>query len=267
MTEHSPRDGLSRLESLIYRNLHTYVDPPSRAAQVGWGMFFTIQHHICAILTLHRERLCFSAGPNRRTLLEYSLYLAWLVDDGEAAVDVLNRKLLSNSKNLETQLTQLGHLDRYPEHARQSLAKTLAEQLPPHPDEHFHKTTHLMDEYDSSLKPYYAAESGFSHPSLISVGFFMKPIDDGVGLSQKPMPEEATRCVDFCLHLCSQSMLMFNELLIGKPGQPSSRRSPATLISILADQSGRLEIRCGSKVTPSAHTAIAPVATGTCSTG
>jgi hypothetical protein len=35
VTEQTPAEGLTRLESLIYADLHTHIDPMSRVAQVG----------------------------------------------------------------------------------------------------------------------------------------------------------------------------------------------------------------------------------------
>lgn len=216
MTERSAADGLDRLEALIYPDLHTYLDP-SRVGQVGWGMFFTIAHQVRAVLTLHSDEVCFSAGPNRRTIIEYILALAWLADDGESVVDVLNRALQNEQKLMATRLRNDAILEQFPEHARQVMAETIAEPLAPHPDERLLKSGHLIDHYDSTLKSYYAAESRFSHVSMTSIQFFMKPNGDDVVVSQMPDPVEPMSCADFCLHALSQAMLTFNELLIGTP--------------------------------------------------
>lgn len=217
VTERAPQDGLLELEELIYADLHKYIDPVSRAAQVGWGVFFTIAHQVRAVLMLHRERACFSAGPNRRTIIEYALFLAWLVDDGDSVVDVLNRATQNEQKQMMTRLRDDPILEKFPEHILQTVEATIAEPLDPHPDERLLKVWHLMEEYDSRLKSYYMAESGFSHVSLTSIQFFMKPAGEAVALGQMPVPEEAMPCPDFCLHAFSQAFLAFNELLIGQP--------------------------------------------------
>ncbi|MGH4013863.1 MAG: hypothetical protein ACRDSL_08015 [Pseudonocardiaceae bacterium] len=217
MTEHTPQDGILQLEELIHAGLHKYIDPASRAAQVGWGAFFTVVHQIRAVLTLHRDRVCFSAGPNRRTIVEYILFLAWLADDGESVVDVLNRSLQNEQKHMATRLSGASLLDQFPEHARQVLAETIATPLAPHPDERLLKPSHLIEEYDSTLKSYYAAESRFSHVSLTSIQFFLKTEDEAIRLTQMPVPEEPISCPEFCLHTLSQALLVFNELLLDHP--------------------------------------------------
>lgn len=219
MTEQSVQEGLNRLEALIYPDLYRYIDPASRVGPVAWGVFFTVTHQICAVLRLHSGGLCFSAGPNRRTLIEYILFLAWLADDGEAAVDVLNRSLQNNQKGMATRLRATSQLDQFPEHARETLKQTINEPLLPHPDERLLKPWNLIEEYDSSLKSYYAAESGFSHVSMTSIQFFTKQDADAdaFALSQTPVPEEAAPCPELCLHLLSQSLLIFNEILMGSP--------------------------------------------------
>ena len=217
MAERSPQEGLNRLEALIYPDLHRYVDPTSRAGLVAWGVFFTATQQICGVLRLHSGGFCFSAGPNRRTIIEYILFLCWLADDGEAAVDVLNRSLQNNQKMMSTRLQLASQLEKYPERAREILAQTIAEPLEPHPDERLLKPWNLIDEYDSTLKSYYAAESGFSHVSMMAIQFFMKQTDEATELSQTPVPAEPVPCTELCLHLLSQAMLAFNEILVDQP--------------------------------------------------
>jgi len=213
----NPEDGLNRLEALIYPDLHRYIDPATRVGPVAWGVFFTVTHQIAAVLTLHRDGLCFASGPNRRTLLEYILFLAWLADDGEAAVDVLNRSLQNDQKSMASQLRLTSQLDQHPEHAQDILRQTIAEPLVPHPDERLLKPSNLIEEYDGRLKSYYAAESRFSHVSMTSVQHFMQPKPEGYELSQVPAPKEAASCAELCLHLFSQALIIFNEILVGRP--------------------------------------------------
>jgi hypothetical protein len=211
------QEGILQLENLISDDLHTHIDPTSRAAQVGWGVFFTMLHQVRAILTLHREQVCFASGPNRRTIVEYGLFLPWLVDDGEGAVDVLNRSLQNNQKTLATQIGEKLNTGTFETAAIQQFTETIQTPLVPHPDERLLKPLHLMDEYDSGLKAYYFVESRFSHVSLTGIGFFVKQLDSGVGLSQMPIPEEPIPCHEFCLHSLFHACLYFNDLLTGKP--------------------------------------------------
>ncbi len=217
MTEQDPQEGILRLEGLISPDLHRYIDPASRVGPVSWGVFFTVAHQICAVLRLHSGGLCFSAGPNRRTILEYLLFLVWLADDGESVVDVLNRSLQNDQKGMATRLRSESLFEQYPEHVRQAVTESMNEPLAPHPDERLLKPGNLIAHYDSRLLSYYAVESRFSHVSLTSIEFFMKSQADGYWLSQSPVPEEPAPCLEFCLHMLSQAMLTFNELLTGRP--------------------------------------------------
>jgi hypothetical protein len=165
VTERTAAKGINRLDALIYPDLHKYIDPESRVAQVGWGMFFTIFHQVRTVLTLHRDEVCFSAGPNRRTIFEYLLTLAWLSDDGESVVDVLNRGLQRDQIRLSRYVKQHSILDNFPEQAQRIFSETLAAPLEPHPNEQLLHPSHLMEMYNTRLKSYYAAESRFSHVS------------------------------------------------------------------------------------------------------
>jgi hypothetical protein len=257
VTENTPQAGILELEKLLYPDLYKLVDPTSRAAQVGWGIFFTVAHQIRAVLTLHRDKVCFSSGPNRRTIIEYALFLVWLADDGDVAVDALNRSLQNNQKLLASQLRDGSLLDQFPAHTQQELAKTVAEPLVPHPDERLLKPWHLIEEYDSSLKPFYAAESRFSHVSMTSVQFFVKTHGDAVSLTQMPDPEETISCPEFCLHTFAQALAAFNRLLVGQPWTAELAR--------IADEFGADIRRPARKAKPYGSANPAPPAGGTSS--
>lgn len=236
-------DGILRLEALIYDDLYRFVDPASRVAQVGWGMFFTVAHQVRAVLTLHREGVCFGAAPIRRTVFEYTLGLTWLADDGESVVDILNRTLQNGHKLLSTRLNKDSLADRFPSEMLEQLAETVAEPLSSHPDERLMKPWHLIEEYDPTLKSYYATESGFSHLSLISVQHFVKFQNDATVLSQMPIPEEAVPCVEFCLHAFFQCFLSFDSILTGRPW--------TSALSEIAADYGLSMVRRSRRSTPS----------------
>jgi len=92
-TPPDPADGLTRLEELISPDLHKHMDVTSRSTEVGWGLFFAVLHQVEATLHLHQHRCCFAAAPNRRTAVEYAVFLVWLADERDKVVDVLNRSL------------------------------------------------------------------------------------------------------------------------------------------------------------------------------
>jgi len=193
------------------------IDGASRAAVVGWGLFFTVLHQVEAVLHLHQKQCCLAAAPNRRTAVEYAVCLVWLADQGDQVVDVLNRRLQNDQKQLANLLRAANLTERFPPDAYQTLVDTVAAEVPPEPDERL-KIGPLLDEYGySALKTYYQVESRFIHPSLTAVQVFARDSEEALLLGQRPLSEELVPCQRFCLMVLFDAMLAFNTLLIGNP--------------------------------------------------
>jgi hypothetical protein len=217
MSAPEPSDGLTRLEELISSDLHLKVDGASRAAVVGWGLFFTVFHQVEAVLHLHRLQRCLAAAPNRRTAVEYAVCLVWLADQGDQVVDVLNRWHQRDQKQLANLLRAANLTERFPPDAYQTLQDTVAADVPSEPDERL-KIGPLLDEYGyTALKAYYHWESRFIHPSLTAVQVFAHDSEEVILLGQRPLSEELVPCQQFCLMVFFDAMLAFNTLLIGSP--------------------------------------------------
>lgn len=169
--------------------------------------------------TLHRNGVCFGAAPNRRTAVEYALFLFWLADSPDAAVDVLNRSLQNGQKLLATQVRRDNLSHMFSQETHDKVADTVAVQLQPHPDERLLKATHLIDQYGQGLKSWYATESRLCHPSLTSMQFFFQdqPESNSVHLYRDPMPQEPVPCLDVSFHILFRSTLAFNSLLKDAP--------------------------------------------------
>lgn len=217
MSTLEPSDGLIRLEELISPDLHLSLDGASRAATVGWGLFFTVLHQVEAMLYLHQKGCCFAAAPNRRTAVEYAVCLVWLADEGDHVIDVLNRRLRNNQIQLAKRLREASLTERFPQDAYQVLIDTVATELPPESDERL-KFDQLLDEYGySALKAYYHVESRFTHGSLTASQVFARDSDEGLLLAQRPLYQELVPCQQFGLMVLFDAMLAFNTLLVGNP--------------------------------------------------
>jgi hypothetical protein len=213
-----PGDGLRRLEAMISQDLHRKIDPASRAAIVGWGLFFNVVYQITAILHLHKRECCFAAAPNRRTAIEYTLYLVWLANEGDHVVDVLNRGLQQSQVQMERRLRADNAIASFPQEALHTLADTIAMELPAESDETLLRVSHLLDEYGyGGLKPYYRAESRFIHVSLTAVRAFARDSVDGLLRGQRSIDGEVMPCQQFCLPVLFDAMLAFNSLLVDSP--------------------------------------------------
>jgi hypothetical protein len=218
MSAPEPSEGLTRLEELISPDLHLNIDAASRASSVGWGLLFTVLHQVEAILYLHRQGCCFAAAPNRRTAVEYAVWLVWLADQTDQVVDVLNRGLRQDQIQLANRLRDAGLTERVPPDAYQILVDTVGTALPPEPDERLLKIGQLLDEYGyGALKAYYKVESRFVHPSLTAIREFTHDSNEGLLFRQRPLHEELVPCQQFCLMVLFDAMLAFNTLLVGSP--------------------------------------------------
>jgi hypothetical protein len=219
-------DGLARLDELITPDLHLQLNPASPAAIVGWGLFFNCLHQVEAILRLHADGRCFAAAPNRRCAIEYALYLVWLADEGDQVVDVLNRGFQREQRQLANRLESADQVAQHPPEALQVLLDTLAIDLAPESDERLLSVAHLLDEYGlANLKPYYQAESRFTHVSLTAVRQFARDGDgDTLCLGQRPLDGELVPCQDFCLSILFDAMLAFDSTLVGHPWNDALRR-------------------------------------------
>jgi hypothetical protein len=226
MTLPDAGDGLARLDELITPDLHGHVNPASPAAIVGWGLFFNCLHQVEAILRLHTDGHCFAAAPNRRCAFEYALYLVWLADEGDHAVDVLNRGFQREQLRLANHLRSADLVHQHPPEAFQVLLDTLATELAPESDERLLSVAHLLDDYGlANLKPYYQAESRFTHVSLTAIRQFARDgDDDALCLGQRPFDGELMPCQDFCLPVLFDAMLAFDSTLVGHPWQDALRQ-------------------------------------------
>ena len=212
-----PTDGLLQLDELKYSNLHEYIETNSRTAHVAWGLFFNVTYQISAILTLHRENICYASSPNRRTVVEYGTFLVWLAEDGDRVVDVMNRGLQRDQRNLDKRIRENSMMDHFPAAAYRALQDTLSEELDPESDERLLRPQNLIPQYDPGLMAYYNVESRHSHVSLTSVQYFTRNNGEVLELAQRPIHSEVVPCQAFCLSVQYQSMLAFNTLLRGNP--------------------------------------------------
>jgi hypothetical protein len=215
MTTADPGTGIDRLNALIGLDLWREIDGMNRAAVVGWGTTFHVVHLVQAIRTLHAAGQCYATVPLLRSVMEYALGTMWLADAGEAAVDVLNRRLQGSKHKLQADLELDSiSLSDFPTEAVRTFMDTLAAQLPPHPDERLSAFRHLLQEYGfEKMIPVYDVISGCSHLSLEGAQEFFQNGDGAIGLTRQPRHNELMPCEDVCLGMQFDTMLAYNELL------------------------------------------------------
>ncbi|GGS82762.1 DUF5677 domain-containing protein [Streptomyces cinerochromogenes] len=220
MAEPDPSDGLIRLEKLITKDLHTYLDPTNRASVIGWGLFFQVERQIHAVLTLHAAGACSAAIPNQRTALEHAVTLRWCVDQGDRIGDIYNRKLGNDQIQLAKALKADGTKDRYGDAYKimADTVQTVKETISPDPNERLAKIEHLMKGYGLAKEwSFYQVESRYVHPTLTGAQLFFKDDGEAFHVSQAPIHQEPVPCLLFSLWILHVAMLSFNQMLRDKP--------------------------------------------------
>ncbi len=64
-----------------------------RAPLVAVGLYYHLVNQVAALMLLRSSGFDRACAPLRRSLIEHMLYLIWLADAGDQAVDAMNRGL------------------------------------------------------------------------------------------------------------------------------------------------------------------------------
>lgn len=211
-------EGFDRLGTLITPDLYSRVDGMNRACVVGWGTTLNVVHLARGIRLLHTEGQCHAAVPLLRSIMEYTLGTIWLADDGDAAVDVFNRRLQNAHAKLANDLGGMDLDADFPAEAVRTFRDTVTAPLQPHPDERLAAFRHLLTEYGfKEMIPVYNVLSGITHLSLEGAQTFFQDKDDAVQLSQQPFRGEVAPCEQIAFGMQFDAMVAYNQLLVGQP--------------------------------------------------
>ena len=210
--------GLEALTKLLDGGAADHAPAPEdfRPFQVGWGMVAALHRQAAAVVTLHSKGLAHEAAPNRRLMVEYVAKLQWLVRDGDAAVDSMNRAFQYEHSKLRKTADAGGY--QYDAEAADAVRDAV---IPSNPTDTFNGTSKLLDRLGGGLLQSWMGETQLSHATLVAAGCFYQESDDTIELSLSPTygvgsdPMEASPFMAFYFLLFG--MIAFNSLMVGSP--------------------------------------------------
>lgn len=145
-----------------------------------------VVHLAKGALTLHAADQSFVTGPLRRSMAEFTLYMQWLADDDEEAVDVLNRQLQTNQGKLFPRAKLPAR--RMAKEVNAIVKATIEDprvpngKKPPNTEGLFMR--HGLDREFA----FWTNDSRLAHPTLTAMQYFVLDHGDTIGLRQEPVP-------------------------------------------------------------------------------
>jgi len=177
--------------------LATLADQPmsiagtDRAPLVAIGLYYHLVNQVAALMLLRSSRFDRACAPLRRSLIEHMLYLIWLADAGDRAVDAMNRGLQHKQRRLRDTITAAG-VPLPTAEQRATMDSVIDAAVPASDQEHLQHIAHLLDTYPLSpmLKSLWQTESGWVHPSLHVMQLYVEQRPDATVLHQQPYHEQ-----------------------------------------------------------------------------
>jgi hypothetical protein len=162
-----------------------------RAPLVAVGLYYHLVNQATALMLLRSDRFDLACAPLRRSLIEHMLYLIWLADAGDAAVDAMNRGLQHQQHRLRDSISaadvSVGTAEQ-----RATMDAVIDAAVPASDHERLQHITHLLEAYPLSpmLKSLWRTESGWAHPSLHVMQLYVEQRPDATVLHQQPYHEQ-----------------------------------------------------------------------------
>jgi hypothetical protein len=162
-----------------------------RAPMVAVGLYYQLVNQVAALMLLRSSQFDRACAPLRRSLIEHMLYLIWLADAGDVAVDAMNRGLQHTQVKLRDTIIAAGVPVPTAEQ-RATMDTTIRTALPASDQEHLQHIADLLDVYPLSpiLKSIWHVESGWAHPSLHVMQLYVEQRPDATVLHQRPYHEQ-----------------------------------------------------------------------------
>jgi hypothetical protein len=211
--------SIESLLALVEEPVQVPTEP--RSCQVAFGLFLNLLWQVTALTALRPRSLDLVCGPLRRSVIEHALYLVWLADDGDTAVDAMNRALQHTQRKLRRSAGAGGFIPTPEQEA--TLNGVLSAELPPGPDHLLH-IGHLFGRYPlaPAMRALWETETGFSHPSLHVVRLFVADRPDKIVLHDHPRHAALAAATPMaCFLALFFGAIALNDLL---PGRPWSER-------------------------------------------
>lgn len=210
--------GLEALTNLILSGATDHAPPPEqlRPFIVGWGFLAALHRQAAAVVVLHRAGLGHEAAPNRRLMVEYVAKLQWLVRDGDAAVESMNRA----HQFAHSKLREVADAGEYQYDAEAADAVRDA-VIPSSSTDQFNITSKLLERLGGGLPQSWLSETQFSHATLVAAGRFYNDAADKLELFAEPAygiegnPLEVSPYIAF--FFLYFGVVAFNDLMVGSP--------------------------------------------------
>lgn len=187
------------------------------AAYIAYGFAMNIVHLANGAITLHGAGQSFATGPLRRSMVEFAVYLRWVADDPDEAVEALNRQLKTNQ----------GKFFQRAKDAGASIAKEVSAIVKSTvEDPHVPKgkkspnAEGLLTRYDMTRElTIWTADSRLAHPTLTAVRWFVFDSGDAIELHRGPLVEANMEegIQAFCLWALYCAAYFLNVWLAGAP--------------------------------------------------
>ena len=223
----SASDGSETAERFVsaIEELVALADQPlpitgtDRALLVAVGLYYHLVNQVAALMLLRSSQFDRACAPLRRSLIEHMLYLIWLADAGDVAVDAMNRGLQHKQRQLRDTITAAGVPVPTAEQ-RATMDTTIQTALPaPSDQDYLQHITHLLDAYPLSpvLKGLWRAESGWAHPSLHVMQLYVEQRPDATVLHQRPYHEQLADYTPVACFLTLYFGTLALDALLGNP--------------------------------------------------
>lgn len=189
-----------------------------RAPLVAVGLYYHLVNQAAALMLLRSSGFDRACAPLRRSLIEHMLFLIWLADAGDAAVDAMNRGLQYKQGQLRDTITAAG-LPIAAAEQRAAMDSVIHAAVPASDQEHLQHITQLLDAYPLSpmLKSLWRAESGWTHPSLHVMQLYVEQRPDATVLHQQPYHEELAGHTPTTCFLTLYFSTLAMDALLGNP--------------------------------------------------
>lgn len=151
---------------------------------VAHGLYCRVARTAQAALLLVDAGYGSEVAPLRRSLLEHAVAIAWVRDEGSAAVDSLTRVHKNRMKSIRDLMSDRWNL------TAENFAKLLEFEVPNQGQDHLTKFGQLVQRYEirDDLLIAWLADTGMSHPSFLTARAYWH--DGGTRLAITPDPEE-----------------------------------------------------------------------------
>ncbi len=189
-----------------------------RAPLVAVGLYYHLVNQVAALMLLRSSGFDRACAPLRRSLIEHMLYLIWLADAGDQAVDAMNRGLQHQQRRLRDVMTAAGAPVPTAEQ-RAILDTTIETAVVTTDQEHLLRIAHLLDAYPLSpiLKSVWQVESGWTHPSLHVMQLYVEQRPEATVLHQQPYHEQLTDSTPVACFLTLYYATLALDALLGNP--------------------------------------------------